>query len=316
MSPVLFGVDRKSGCVYPLWTLGKKGKRMARPMTVIADDYGIGAETSRGILELANRGILTGTVMIVNSGDAGRAVRAWKADNPHADLGWHPNLTLDRPLSPIRDVPSLVGSDGNFLPLGRFLQRMSRAAISRAEVVRELTAQHRRFVELVGNPPAVVNSHQHVSLFPPVAGALIEVLSAQHPKPYIRRVVERTGTIWKVPGARLKRAVLTSFGRRVARRAAGAGFPGCDWLAGVTDHGCVADERFWVRWLRAVGGEGSLEVCCHPGYHDESLVGRDCGPGEGLLRRTRELALLQAPSFRAAWEEAGFVPVRPSLMAA
>ena len=129
-------------------------------------------------------------------------------------------------------------------------------------------------------------------------------------------MVESRGAIWKVPGARLKRAVLSSFGIRVARRAADAGFPGCDWLAGVTNHGCVADERFWIRRMQSIGGKGSLEVCCHPGYHDETLVGRDCGPGEGLLRRTRELALLQAASFRAAWEEAGFVPVRPSLMAA
>ncbi len=285
-------------------------------MTVIADDYGIGAETSRGIIELANLGILNGTVMIVNTVDAERAASAWKAEKPPADLGWHPNLTLDRPLSPIQSVPSLVGSDGRFHPLGRFLKRMSLGAISRVEVYLELSAQYRRFIELVGYPPMVVNSHQHVSLFPPVASALFEVLNLQCPKPYLRRVVERSGAIWRVPGARIKRAFLSGIGRTVAKRADRDGYPGCDWLAGVTDHGCVADDRFWVRRLESVGGQGSLEICCHPGYRDETLIGRDCDPGEGLLRRTRELALLQAPSFRIAWERAGFVPVRPSAMAA
>ena len=34
-----------------------------RFLVVIADDYGIGPETSRGILELAGRGVVTGTVL-------------------------------------------------------------------------------------------------------------------------------------------------------------------------------------------------------------------------------------------------------------
>ena len=111
----------------------------------------------------------------------------------------------------------------------------------------------------------------------------------------------------------MKRVVLSAFGRRAARGA--AMYPGCDWLAGVTDHACVADSRFWVDWLLAIPPRGRLEVCCHPGYHDATLVGRDCDAGDGLLRRTRELALLRAPEFRKAWEQAGFHPTRPSRLA-
>ena len=39
-----------------------------RRLVVIADDYGIGPDTSAGILELARKGIVTGSVLLVNSG--------------------------------------------------------------------------------------------------------------------------------------------------------------------------------------------------------------------------------------------------------
>jgi predicted glycoside hydrolase/deacetylase ChbG (UPF0249 family) len=278
----------------------------------VADDYGIGPETSRGILELACEGRITATVLIVNAADAERAARDWRAARPSADLGWHPNLTLDRPILPPSTVSSLVRPDGSFWPLRSFLRRVCLGLIRRAEVRAEWRAQYRGFVQLVGEPPALVNSHQHVALFPPADAALFEVLADEGARPYLRRVVEPVRTLAGVPGARVKRSVLTILGRRAARRAAGHGFVGCRWLIGITDPAWVADRRFWERWLERVGPIGSVEVCCHPGYDDPTLVGRDCEPGDGVLRRSRELALLRDPAFRAACDRAGLVPQRPS----
>src|SRR5262245_11065575 len=250
--------------------------------------------------------------MIVNCLDAERAVREWLATNPPADLGWHPNLTLDRPILPANEVPSLVRPDGSFWPLGAFLRRVCLGRIRSADVRAEWRAQYRRFVQLVGRPPALVNSHQHVSLFPPCDEALFEVLREANASPYLRRVVEAGNVLARVRGARVKRTTLSILGRRAARRAAGRGLPGCDWLAGVTDPECVIDDRFWANWLGRLADSGSVEVCCHPGYRDESLVGRDCDAGAGLLRRPRETMLLRAPSFREACHRARLVPVRPS----
>src|SRR5262245_40029297 len=70
----------------------------ARCLVVVADDYGIGPETSRGILELAQLGVVTGTVLLVNSPHAEEAARRWRAARPDADLGWHPCLTMDSPV--------------------------------------------------------------------------------------------------------------------------------------------------------------------------------------------------------------------------
>jgi len=251
-------------------------------------------------------------VLIVNAPDAERAVGDWGAACPPADLGWHPNLTLDRPVLPPDQVPSLVRPDGTFWPLGPCLRRVCLGRIRRDEVRAEWLDQYRRFVELAGEPPALVNSHQHVSLFPPCDAALFDVLDQVRARPYLRRLVEPVRTLARVPGARLKRSVLTALGFRAARLAAARGFVGSDWLVGVTDPARVADPRFWERWLAHVGPAGSVEVCCHPGYDDPTLIGRDCEAGDGVLRRPREMALLRYPSFRAACDRVGLVPRRPS----
>src|SRR5947209_2079408 len=96
----------------------------ARWLVVVADDYGIGPETSRGIVELAQLGVVTGTVLLTNSPHAEDAVRRWRAARPAADLGWHPCLTMDRPLCRVEDVPTLVGPHGRMGPLRWFLPRL------------------------------------------------------------------------------------------------------------------------------------------------------------------------------------------------
>jgi hypothetical protein len=89
----------------------------------------------------------------------------------------------------------------------------------------------------------------------------------------------------------------------------GNGFVGNDWLAGVTNPPWVNDDRFLARWLRRVPGR-VVELACHPGYHDETLVGRDCLQDDAQhRRRARELALLLDPSFDRACREAGFLRV-------
>jgi len=117
---------------------------------------------------------------------------------------------------------------------------------------------------------------------------------------------------WRARSAH-QRATLTMLGRRAARQAANRGLSGSDWLAGVTDPICVADRQFWPRWLGRLGATtGSVEVCCHPGYEDPTLIGRDCEPGDGVLRRVREMDLLRDPSFQGACDRAGLAATRPT----
>jgi predicted glycoside hydrolase/deacetylase ChbG (UPF0249 family) len=287
-----------------------------RPLVVVADDFGIGPATTRGILDVAREGRVTAAVLPVNSPYAEEGVDAWNRAGRPCELGWHPCLTLDRPLLPPDAVPSLVDSRGGFWSLGRFLRRVIFGRIRADHVAAEFRAQYRRFHDLVGRPPTVVNSHQHVALFGPVGSVLLDVLGEQAPRPFVRRIGEPVGQILAVPGARIKRFELARRGRRLALQSAGLGFPGCDVLIGITDPPYVADERYLERWLGAARGE-RVELMCHPGYRDETLIGRDCrGDDAYVTRRTHELELLRLASFPAAIARGRFRLTAPSEIAA
>jgi predicted glycoside hydrolase/deacetylase ChbG (UPF0249 family) len=286
-----------------------------RNLVVVADDFGIGPETSRGILELAVERRITATVVLTNSPYAADAVAAWNRAGRPVELGWHPNLTLDRPVLPPAHVQTLVDAAGCFHPLGAFLSRACTGRLRADEVAAELRAQYERFVELVGRPPSVVNSHQHVALFGPVGGILLDILHSQVPKPFVRRVREPIRMIGRIPGAKWKRAFLSHRGAKLARRSERLGFPGCNVLCGITNPEYTADVAFYSRWLRLVPGN-TVELACHPGYRDETLIGRDCATdGPSVMRRVNELHLLRSPSFAAACHAAGFRLLAPGELA-
>jgi predicted glycoside hydrolase/deacetylase ChbG (UPF0249 family) len=276
---------------------------------VIADDIGIGPNTTTGILQLAAQGIVTGSVLLVNSPYAPEAVCKWRQLGSTLEIGWHPNLTLDAPLS---QAPSLTRPDGTFWPLGSFLKRWLFGLLDPKEIEAELRAQLRRFVELVGHPPMLINSHQHVGLFSPVGEILLRILSELRVKPYVRRVQEPWPVVRRLPGARLKRSFLGLLGRRLSRSQEALGFPGNDWLAGIANPECVLDSDFFVHWLRAMPGD-VVELMCHPGRLDPTLVGRDCTDSDGLMQqRVNELRRLRDSSFLEAVKEAGFRLTSPS----
>ncbi len=277
-----------------------------RFLTIVADDFGIGPETSRGILELAALGRITGTVFLVNSPYAEHAVRAWRAAGEPLELGWHPCLTLDRPVLAADKVSSLVDDAGRFPNLGTFMKWLIRGRLRPQEIEAEFRAQLERFRDLVGHPPCYINAHHHVSVFPIVGPALQNVLGEQTPLPYLRRVREPAKTLWAVPGARSKRLFLNGLGRIQARRQREIGFPGNDWLAGIADADDLRPD-FFANWLHAMPGQ-NVELMVHPGHLDDTLRGRD----ESLLeRRPWELSVFRDPAFVALCAECGFQLVSP-----
>lgn len=283
-----------------------------RQLLVIADDIGIGPNTTMGILQLGVQGVVTGSVLLVNSPYAVDAVKKWRQVGGALELGWHPNLTLDSPLSPPAQVASLIRADGTFWPLGAFLKRWLLGFIEPREIELEWRLQLARFIELVGHPPTFVNCHQHIGLFAPAGEILLDILADLSMRPYVRRVQEPWVMMRRLPGARMKRAFLGWLGRRLSRIQEAHGFPGNDWLAGITRPECVLDPDFFVHWLRTMPGN-TVEIMCHPGRLDPTLVGRDCTETDGLAhQRVNELRWLRHDGFLDAVADAGFRLVSPS----
>ena len=57
----------------------------------------------------------------------------------------------------------------------------------------------------------------------------------------------------------------------------------------------------------------TVELVCHPGFEDPTLVGRDCFDGDGLMQwRVDEMALLDRPEFLDAVAGAGFRIASPT----
>ena len=286
-----------------------------RSLIVVADDFGIGPATSRGILELAQEGCITASALLVNSPYAQDSICMWRRTQCPMELGWHANLTLDCPVLPAAQVSSLVDAHGRFWSLRNFMLRCWTGRLRREEIRAELHAQWQRFIELVGSPPPLVNAHHHVALFEPVGSALLQLLHRQSPRPYLRRVQEHSWCLIKRPEACLKRLALSLLGRRLAARSAQAGFPGCDCLAGVHSSSRPFGDEFFVSHLACTRGR-RVELMCHPGYYDETLLGRDEGAGPAqATRREEELRLLRSDAFLSACRDLGFEldsPVRAS----
>lgn len=261
---------------------------MSRRLVVVADDFGIGPETTRGILDLAARRRITATVLLANSPHAEAAVRAWRRCVAPLELGWHPCLTLDAPVLPRTQVPSLVDAGGRFHSLPKFLLRLLRGAIQLDEAAAEWRAQYDRFVALVGAPPSCVNAHHHLQCFPPLRRLLVRLLQKQQPLPYLRRVREP----WRVGTG--KRLVLSMLGRWAEDSA----LPGNDWIAHL-------DERLS---LPAHAPAGVVELICHPGHPDPTLRGRD----SLIAERAREWQFLADGEFLRAVHRAGFALATPA----
>lgn len=283
----------------------------SRLLVVVADDFGIGPATTRGILELASRGRVTGAALLVNSPDAAQAVDRWRAAGCPVELGWHACLTLDRPIAQPRLIPSLVDRAGCFHSRGDFLRRLLSGGVRASNLRDELAAQQQRFIELCGAPPRFVNSHHHLHVFPSVRRALRQVLELSGHRPYVRRVRVPARTLAQAPFARAKRAFLSLLGRGGWR-----GFPGNDFLVGVTDPPSAADPRYFARWLAAAPGQ-VVELVCHPGHWDRTLMGRDGTTTNGWLeQRVREHALLADDGFADACRRADFRLAAPTVVGA
>jgi chitin disaccharide deacetylase len=302
---------------------GVRGRNVCARIVLHADDFGLSAAVSAGIVRGFTHGLLTSTSLLANAPHAAGAIASWKAltlrqaegtldcplrdglDVPgrRFDLGIHVNLTQGRPLTAARYPAALLDRDGRFPGIfGLFYRLLHDSIAYRAALAAELSAQI-AFLADHGLRPTHLNGHQYVEMLPPVTALLPELLS-RFAIPTLRVAVEpalaRTTLVHQ---GRLRAWLLAVFKRRYARalRACSLDSP-VAWpeVFFGTAHAGRIDAGVMKLFLAQARKAGAVEIGMHPGYEDRESRQHeiDNGWSDPLSSlRPRELELLQSAVF-------------------
>ena len=281
-------------------------RRSHRPTQVclIADDFAMTAGVSRSILELLDAGRLSGTGVMTTFGHWADLAQELRGFDGRADLGLHLNLTLGRPLAPVRAL-----ADGGELPgFGALARRAFALGLDPAAIEAEISRQLDAFARHFGRLPDFIDGHQHVHVLPGVRGALLRAARRHYAGsalPWIRDPFDTPGAILARGVAVPKALVIAGLSAFWSRTLATQGFPSNDGFAGVSPFDPKRDfgEDFSA-FLRVPGARHL--VMCHPGHIDDELRRLD----PVVETRALEHAFLVGPGLPHALAEAGLSRVR------
>ncbi len=240
--------------------------RSPRQLIINADDYGLSRGVNTGIIEAAERGVVTSASMIVNLQGFDDAV-ARARSCPSLSLGLHLNLTAGKPLTA---VPSLTRRQtGQFYPLPSLVARASLGRLDSSEVAQECTAQIDRMVE-AGIFPTHLDSHRHIHAHPSLWPVVLQAASSRG----VSNVRVPSEPLWA--NARDWRATLKKTGLLVCTRLSrrGADESAATHFFGISLQG---GNSFAARLFALIPElpAGTTELMTHPGYADAALSGHD-----------------------------------------
>lgn len=129
---------------------------MPRYLIVNADDFGLCHGVNRGIIEAAERGIVTSASLMVRQPAAAEAA-AYARQNRNISIGLH------------LDLGEWIYQNGDWIPLYEVVQISDVSAV-KAEVDRQVAT----FRELLGRNPSHLDSHQHAHRKEPVRSIMLE----------------------------------------------------------------------------------------------------------------------------------------------
>jgi predicted glycoside hydrolase/deacetylase ChbG (UPF0249 family) len=128
---------------------------MPKHLIVNADDFGLSDGVNRGIIETAERGILTSASLMVRQPAAAGAAQ-YAREAGRLSIGLH------------LDLGEWTFRDGEWVPLYSVVSTDDPTAVA-AEVRRQVT----EFMRLVGRQPTHLDSHQHVHRHEPARSIVI-----------------------------------------------------------------------------------------------------------------------------------------------
>ena len=252
--------------------------KSSKRLIVNADDLGLSRGITDGILLSHRKGIVTSASLMVNQPATDYAVGKLRGV-PSLDVGIHLNLCQGRPVLPPRSVPSLVGSDGSFLPPAQMAKKLLLWQASPKEIEAEFRAQIDRMLSY-GLAPSHADSHHRFHFYPAAAIVFSRAIRSRG----IRRARAAKKRTWpKTSGA------FEAHAGQWCRRAAVSAYN--DFLQRVMfselklpDAGVALHPRFRGKlpelsnaWCFAIENmpPGTYEIWCHPGFDQPGFSERD-----------------------------------------
>jgi predicted glycoside hydrolase/deacetylase ChbG (UPF0249 family) len=270
-------------------------------IVLCADDYGLSAGVSRGIIELGNADRLSAASAMVTFGRWGEDAARFTTLRDDMALGLHLNLTLGQPLV-AADGSGHLDEEGGFLAVGKLIRRAAfrefrtalnfRAQLDVDAVRAECQAQIAAFRDAVGALPDFIDGHQHVHVLYQIRAALLDAIAGfKWVRPPLIRVPSSDGAWLRAPRNEWgKRGVVAGLSAGFRRQLEQARFPVNDTFGGFSSFELGTD--YSKELLTEFDNAGTCHlVMCHPGYVDEELAAR----GDPLVeRRVEELQGLMA----------------------
>ena len=270
-----------------------------RRLIINADDLGLTPGVNQAIFEAQERGIVTSTTLMANSGafdDATSKATSSARSGARLSIGCHVVLVDGEPLLPADRVPTLLqpnspNGHGKFRDsLNDFVVASFRNKLNPSEIEAEAAAQIDR-IQAAGVELSHFDTHKHAHMFPAVLRPLLRAASARR----IRAVRNPFGQVWPLPWTSVLRTrrlwkrfaqlnVLRRFAAGFRQEVEAHGLRTTDGSLGVLVTG-VLDRNLFTAIIESMP-EGTWEFVCHPGYNDADL-----GSVHTRLRQSREQEL-------------------------
>jgi predicted glycoside hydrolase/deacetylase ChbG (UPF0249 family) len=219
---------------------------MAKYLIVNADDYGIAASVSQGIRETHQRGVVTSTTVMIGMDNAVEAVQQALTETPDLALGLHIVVAgkAMKPVLPPDQIPTLLRPDGLFYDHPAWGEHA--ASFNPDEMKREIYAQFDRFVAVVGRLPTHLDSHYHATYYHPASIEAMRSLALEHNLPMRHDRGVGSAIVEGIPHPVIFYEL---------------------------DH----DQPIEVLldFLRTLPEDEVVELCCHPGYSNDTLFDTD-----------------------------------------
>ena len=281
-----------------------------KQLIVNADGFGFTYGNNKGIFETLEKGFIR-SVSVNMTWPAVAEVAQLVRDFPHVSVGVHLNLSVGPSILPAKEIPSLVGPNGEFHGTD-FPRRARKRLLDGEQMRRELRAQIRRLLDL-GTPITHWDGHQDRHLYPGFFEAAMGV-AAEFGIPGTRTHDYYLVTPHSGRGRRLlkyylrypRRVVTHHIARRRTERLKTAGFclPDQRLMPVTLGQGASYRPECWQTVFQTMPEGVSLAVM-HPGYIDETLKRHS----SWLNLREREREMLMGDDWLARARAHGIEPV-------